>query len=529
MKVFVLGLDGATFDLIDPLVEEGILPNFAKIYRTGARGPLQTIFPPVTGPAWLALASGLNPGKTGVYDYVNRRKPETNDLIPLSSAYYKDVAIWDILGAESHKIGVFNYPGLSPTPKVNGFSVSGIGAYKEEALAHPTSLEPVLHDITGGYEINLNLKSAKYKRNIHLFIDDVNRVITKQWNALKYLMAKKKSQSFFAVFHFTDWIQHLIWKYLDPLHPLHDQAAAPSVQSKFREIWKRIDGIIGELLTLIQDATLFIISDHGFGPLDSAFYPNTWLEEKGWLQRKGSTWRSIGAEAIRPLSENFDNRYLNAIVRRIRSRVLKNPNTMDRIDLDRSLAYSPEHAGMFGCINLTERGRKTPGFLEKMTKELQALPNTVRGLDRIDIMSPEELYSGPYVNLAPDLLFVVNEYRTSVEINFARATYLDRPSQPLRTGGHRNNGIFMATGTHIIPSTLESASVLDLAPTVLAMFDMPLPATLDGRVLVDCLEPDFRDTLNIRAGDDESIRSGPVEEKGNMDEMRKTLEALGYM
>jgi predicted AlkP superfamily phosphohydrolase/phosphomutase len=529
MKIFVLGLDGATFDLIDPMVKEGILPNIASIYQTGARSQLQTIFPPVTGPAWLALASGLNPGKTGVFDYVNRRAPETNDLIPLSSAYYSDVAMWDILGAKGYKVGVFNYPGLSPTPKVNGFSVSGIGAYKDEALTHPSSLEPELQDITGGYEINLNLKSAKYRRNIHLFIHDVNRVIFKQWKTLKYLITTKEWDFFFGAFHFTDWVQHLLWHHLDPLHPLHDPGSAPSVQHKFKEIWKRIDVIIGELLSLIGDATLFIISDHGFGPLDSAFYPNTWLEEQGWLKRKATDWRALGSKLILPLSENFDNRYLNAVLRRIRSRVLNNPNTMDRIDLDQSLAYSPEHAGMFGCINLTDRGRQTPGFLEKMTMELQRLAGRIRGLERIDIMAPDDLYSGPYVKLAPDLLFVVNEYRSSVEINFARASYVDRPSQPLRTGGHRSNGIFMAAGKHVIPTSLELASVLDLAPTVLAMYNIPLPAALDGRVLVDCLDPEFVESLNIRHLDADATRSEPVEEKGNLDEMRKTLEALGYM
>ena len=125
MKVFILGLDGATFDCLNPLMEEGVIPNIKELCDNWASGPLQTIFPPVTAPAWLALATGLNPGKTGVFDYINKKSPEGYKMVPISSAYYEKRAIWDLLGKKKYNVGIFNYPTLSPPPKVNGFQSVG--------------------------------------------------------------------------------------------------------------------------------------------------------------------------------------------------------------------------------------------------------------------------------------------------------------------------------------------------------------------------------------------------------------------
>ena len=72
MKLLIVGIDGATFDCLNPLMDEGVIPNIKEMCAQWTSGPLHTIFPPVTAPAWLALATGLNPGKTGVFDYINK-------------------------------------------------------------------------------------------------------------------------------------------------------------------------------------------------------------------------------------------------------------------------------------------------------------------------------------------------------------------------------------------------------------------------------------------------------------------------
>lgn len=529
MKLFVLGLDGATFDCLNPLMEEGIIPNIKELCTHGAWGPLQTVFPPVTAPAWLALATGLNPGKTGVFDYINRKTAGGNEMVPVSSAYYQDKAVWDLLGRSNFKVGIFNYPTLSPPPKVNGFVVSGMGGYRKAPLSFPEELEKELNKLTGGYEFRLNLRNNKYRKDVNLFFEDVNRVITKQASALKYLVTQKEWDFFFAVFHFTDWMQHLLWKHIDDNHLLYDRILSPRIKARFKNTWTRIDEIIGELLGLIGDTSFMIVSDHGAGPIDSAFYPNTWLEQKGLLKKNHLGWRGLLAEKLKPLSADIDNKYLSAGLHILKTRILKSRGTMDLIDLENSLAYSPEHAGMFGCISLTQKGKGIDGIKEDLIHELKNLPKNLDRINEVEIYLPEQIYSGPYVNLAPDVLFVINGYRSTVEIDFTKSSFVPSPSIEMRTGSHRPQGVFMAKGDNFKNVRLKNVSVLDIAPTILALYDVEIPAQIDGKVITECIRPEVLKSMRIRRSQEIFDDKRQIEENGDLEEMKRTLESMGYM
>jgi len=529
LKVFVLGLDGATFECLTPLMEQDVIPNIKEICSNWASGPLRTIFPPVTGPAWLSLATGLNPGKTGVFDYINRKSSKGLEMAPVSSAYYENRAIWDYLGKQGYKVGIYNYPTLSPPPGVNGFVVCGMGGYKKEHLCFPEELEQELNEVTNGYEVRLNLRSGRYKRNVDLFFEDLNRIITKQAKALKYLIEKKEWDFFFGVFSFTDWMQHLLWRHIDDTHPLYDHKRSPNVKTKFHDTWRRIDEIIGDLFHSLTDTRYIIVSDHGAGPIDSAFYPNTWLRKKGWLKRKRLGWRSVLAQRMTPLSADIDNKYFNKLINVFKTKILKNNGTMDLIDLENSLAYSPEHAGMFGCINLTQRGREISGFKERLVDELNHLTESLDGVYGVEIYLPELIYSGPYVDLAPDILFTINKYRASVEIDLTKEAFVYSPSLEMRTGGHRMEGVFIAKGDIFRNVQLQNISILDIAPTIMALYNMEIPSQMDGRVITECIRPELLSSMNIRKSKEIYEEKQTVKEKGDLEEMKKMLKSLGYI
>jgi predicted AlkP superfamily phosphohydrolase/phosphomutase len=530
VKAFVLGLDGTTFDVLDPLAEEGVIPNIKRLCSEGAWGRLRTIFPPVTAPAWLALGTGLNPGKTGVFDYLNRRLPDDDHMVPVSSAYYEGRAIWNHLNRDGRKVIIFNYPTLSPPPAVTGFAVSGIGGYSRENLCFPASLEDELNRITGGYEVKLNLRSPIYKKNLDRLFEDVNRIMTKQAAALRFLVKQKEWDFCFAVFSFTDWMQHVLWKYIDKAHPLYDPETSQPVRRRFMDTWRRIDAVIGELVDLLpKDVNFMIVSDHGAGPVDSVFYPNIWLEKKGWLRKRNLGWKKVFVEKIKLFSEGSDNKYYNAMLHILRTRVLKIWGTMDLIDREMSLAYSPEHNTMFGCINLTERGKALDGFKERLMKELAALPESIEGINQIEVSLPEEIYSGPHVNLAPDIFFIINAYKSTIEIDFANEPFVSAPSIANRTGGHQPEGVFIAKGNGVRHARLENISVLDIVPTLLALYGIEIPADIDGRVITESIKPEVLGSLKIRRGQKASNSEPRVDEKGDLEEMKKMLKSLGYM
>ena len=532
MRVFILGLDGATFTQLDPMMEAGILPNIKEICDSYVSGPSQTIMPPVTAPAWLSIATGLNPGKTGVFDYISRVSSESESMAPISSKYYEGKAIWNILNKNGLKTGIFNYPTLSPAPEVDGFVVGGIGSDKYRKLCYPESLADELHRICADYEVLLNLRSPKYRKDINLFFQDIGKVLENQALMLMHLVQNKEWDFFFAVFSITDWIQHVLWKDIDENHPLYDKVKSPSIKGKYFEIWRRVDEIIGELLNIFpDDINFFIVSDHGLGPLTSVFYPNPWLERKGWLRRKrGIGVRKFITEKLKSFSESFDNKYSNALVYRVKRKVLKIESAIDFIDLEKSLAYSPEHNTMYGCINLTAKGRKTADFKRKLIEEVRHLPDEFEGIKSVDIMLPEEIYKGPYVELSPDIFFSINDYQSTVEIAFDKKIFLESPSLIMRTGSHRLDGVFMARG-NMFQKVKIKTSILDIAPTILAIYGIEIPNRMDGRVLTECIDASALKSMNIRIGKGKEISDDQqrLKEGDDLEEMKRMLKSLGYM
>jgi len=531
VKVFILGLDGATFDILNPLMRDNVIPNITELCSNGTSAPLRTIFPPVTAPAWLALASGLNPGKTGIFDYINKIRTESNTFAPISSSYYKERAVWDYLGNQGYKVGIFNYPTLWPPPHVNGFAVSGMGG-KSGNMCYPPELEAELHEATSGYESKLNLRNPKYKRDIDLFFEDINRIIKKQASALQYLVQSKTWDFFFAVFSFTDWMGHVLWKDIDEKHSLYDSMKSPRVKNRFKETWRNIDEVIGTLLSALPHNTNFIsVSDHGMGPLESVFFPNTWLERKGWLKRRRLGWKKLFVENMTLFSEGSDNKYFNWLVRFLRNKLLKIKGTIDLIDFDHSFAYSPEHNTMFGCINLTKTGKSANGFKDLLIEAIKALPKTVKGVEQVDIFLPEEIYSGQFVNLSPDILFIVNDYKCTVEIDLHKKEFRTSPSLLMRTGGHQPDGIFIASGSVFNKMKIPQASVLDICPTVLSLYDLDIPSQIDGRVITEAIKPEVLDTLklNIRPSRETSVQQTDEMGEENLEDMKKLLKSLGYM
>lgn len=531
MKVFILGLDGATFDQLDLLMREGFLPHIKKIQDNYARGQLQTIVPPVTGPAWLALATGLNPGKTGVYDYINRRQSDSYEMTPVSSRDYQDRAIWNILNKKGYKIGIFNYPTLLPAPQVDGFVVGGMGAHwGDEEMCYPRELNQEIRQIAPDYQVLLNLRNKKYRKNIDLFFRDIDRVLDNQVAVLHYLIQNKPWDFFFAVLSVTDWVQHVVWKDIDETHPLYNPKKSPFVKSKYQNFWKRIDQVVGDLQQILPPDIIFmIVSDHGFGPLKSVFYPNSWLQKKGWLKRKkGIGLKSFLGNQLSVFSESFDNKYTNALVHRLRNKVFKIGSAIDLIDLENSFAYSPEHNTMFGCINLTHQGKSIPEFKEQLLDAIRNLPNEIKEIYSVEIILPEQAYSGDRVSLSPDIFFIINGYEATVEVPFNKKIFLNEPSVLLRTGSHRPHGIFLAKGD-MIKNIRVNMSILDIAPTVLALYQTDLPANLDGKVLTPILKSHLVDTLKIKFSSDIKEEKAKETTTEELDKMKQMLRSLGYL
>ncbi|MFQ6089033.1 MAG: alkaline phosphatase family protein [Candidatus Methanofastidiosia archaeon] len=188
-RTLIIGLDGATWDILMPLIEKNKLPTFKKLLENGVHGPLESTIPPVTGPSWLSFATGKNPGKTGIYDFLNRNDIDLR-LKPVSSKSYQGQSIWDYLTINDYKVGVVAYPNLYPPYPTNNFMISGIGAPLGGNITYPKKLREEIDDVSKGYELVISYHNVKYN-NMELFIRDVNRLIDKQFKIALHLLETK--------------------------------------------------------------------------------------------------------------------------------------------------------------------------------------------------------------------------------------------------------------------------------------------------------------------------------------------------
>lgn len=500
MKVLVIGLDGATWDVIKPLVEEGKLPTFKKLMDEGVWGYLESTVPPVTGPSWVSFATGMNPGKTGVFDFLVHKEGSVT-LQPINSGTIRGKAFWDALSSQGHKVGILNFPMLYPPYKINGFIVSGIGASESDDITFPKELKSEIDRVAGGYEIAVSYHNEKYNDE-GLFLRDLERVLDKRAKVLYHLLKEKDWDLFLVVFSCTDWLQHLMWKHLDPSKPSHNSPRSKKYRLRFVTVWQKIDRILDNLSTLYDDVNMMVVSDHGFGPQQGCFYVNTWLEKQGFLVRR----RNVTVDA-RMRSRDFLIRTLllpllsaRPVKRTPLQRILKKfdrkVTVKDQIDFEKSTAFALGHTIPFGAIYLNVEGREPHGLIKKgeqydqiRTEICGKLANIGRELNRnlkVTLFDPKKAYSGDRISLAPDIIFTINDWKCVVIKSFADEVFTDSPYSNRHTGSHRMRGIFLSRGPDVRKGKIvEGARIYDIAPTILHMLSSKTPSELDGRVLTE--------------------------------------------
>jgi predicted AlkP superfamily phosphohydrolase/phosphomutase len=536
-KLLAIGLDGATFTILEPLIEAGKLPVLGRLREQGSWGTLESTFPPKTIPAWPVMATGKNPGKLGLFHFLNKANPSTVDeFVAFNSSMIEGETFWDYLGEAGRKVGVVNFPLLYPPYPVNGFMVSGLGASESNEITYPTSLREELDATTGGYEIRVPYADPIYSDNEELLIHDLTRVLNKRTEAVKYVMRNREWDVLFAIFSVTDWAQHYFWKHVDPTHCLYDGEKSPPLREAFEGFWTAVDHAVGEIVQQLDDeATVLVISDHGFGPVDQQFRVNAWLKRRGYLVESSNQDNVHKLKrAAFPLLEDIGGRIvkrcpqLNSLARRVGKRL--SPSTMAQIDLERSDAFMPKQFSNIGTIYITHP-RGTSEYLRAKTgiaKGLKALSENLPV--SVKVYNPEDLYWGQKATLAPDVLFTINDFRCGMDPALSGPLFETNPMSENKTGMHRMEGILIAQGPNVAPGQIECARLIDIAPTILYLLGCPLPRDMDGDVLYDLFTSDF-----VRGQKAEYAENGErtQEAQGLSGEdealLRSRLEELGYL
>jgi len=555
-RVLVIGLDGATFTILQPLMERGRLPRLAEMQQKGSWGPLLSTIPPITAPAWASFMTGVNPAQHGIFNFFKRDPSgyayeETADFV--HAGLIRHPTLWDILSCADKRMGVVNVPLTYPPRPVNGFMITGM-------LTPPSApcftYPPELSERLEGYQIDLDY--TRTEKGFKLegrpgedeLLQGVNELLDHRAEHCLRLMVAEEWDCFAVVFVGTDRLFHDLWHYLDPGCPAHSGARGEVMRQAVETYLQRLDAVVGQLRAAAgPQATTVVMSDHGFGPApDKRVNLNDWLVELGLLHVTKGGRSLLQAEfwatrlgMRRPAIKRILERWVPLHLLR-RAGTDKRGRREVPAAWSRTRAYAVQMFNHICGIEINLRGRKRQGIVDPgpeyeqlrdlLLSELMKLRDPETGVHLVQAAHRrEELFNGPYCDQAPDVIVELDPRYAGLAPLGNRRLVTSRNLR--RQGDHRREGIFLAQGPDVVPGAISPPlAITDLAPTILYMLGVPVPHEMDGRVLTEIFEPDFvasrpilyaEATLTMAVGKDEAYS---VEE---MAEISDRLRDLGYL
>jgi len=488
-KVLIIGLDGATWDLIKPWAEEGELPTFKKLMGNGTWGTLESTIPPWTIPAWESMSTGKNPQKLGFATFMAK---DGYKFIPHVFKHKRQKMIWDFLSGGGYKVVIANLPNVYSTQKINGCMVSGWLCIDKSSLAYPSNLIDELNEYCDGYELDIfdvNFEEGRItdgpKDNEYL--KRCEGLLKKHFLAFNYLLQKCRWDFGFIVFVTPDRVQHKYWN-----------------DKILLEHYKKIDAKLKELLDAIdEEAIVFLVSDHGFGPVKYTLNINKILIKEDYLKLKGNKKRAmfnllalIKKIGLLPIAKVFINLLPVNIAKRLKEKASSIGFEEMNVDWDNTKAFA---YGVFGDIYLNVKGRAPNGIVEpsRYDKIREEIVKKIKNIEykgkklNIQIFKKEEVYPNAALDDdLPDLVILpTDEGVQAINPNIGNGRIITE-SKNIH-GNHMLYGIFLAYGPSIKKGCkIENAKIYDITPTILHIFGLPIPKDMDGRVLMEIFEPD---------------------------------------
>lgn len=437
-RVLVLGLDGVGLEFAHNLASQGVMPNLGSILAQGAVSPMLTTLPAVSTVAWATYATGQNPGRHGVYGFVDREPNPFRVHIP-DARDLKVPTLWDIIGRAGHRVGVMNLPLTYPPKGVDGFMISCFLSPELGKATYPVELAPRLMELD--YRIDVDTSLAH--DDTTAFLADLDETMSRRFVTAFKLMQSEPWDFFHLHIMATDRINHFLLP--------ESQEGEDGLSGDFLNFYRKLDSYVGELGHLLpDDCQLIIVSDHGFTRTKANLYLNYWLEENGYLL--------FGRGKKELLNLHPESRAYSLIPGRIYL----------------NLKGREEHGSV-------ERGKPYEELREELIHRLSGLTHPDTGEPLISkVHRREDLYSGGQLNRAADLI-VEALPGFDLKANLGGPGLMGPPDLP---GMHTTDGAFVCFKDIKALADEDPVSLLDLAPTILQLLDVAAPASMEGRPLL---------------------------------------------
>lgn len=517
-KVVLIGLDGVDFGLIEPWINRGGLPNIETILSDGAKAKLKTCPPSWTIPNWNVITTGKTPGTLGVYDFMSHERA-TRTSQPYFVKRGGGTPLWRYIEQGGGKSCIANLPNLHAPSEMEGVSLVGWLPSNDNTRTYPPSLQAEIDELVDGYKLDVksvNIEEGQVSSDWDSedeFLAELFSLTEDRIKVFDYLFELDDWDFFMPVFTGTDRINHALWEEEDHL----------------QKYYARIDEWIGSLLEQIDDGTVIgLVSDHGFAGHDRTLYLNEWFERNGFLAKKGGEGK-MGTRFISRLINNGRHHLptsLKAVIpdalRDALTSVAETSFKDANIDWENTTAYC---TSVSGTIYIDDHSESESEMVEQIAESLKrALCDQGLETGEFRIYRTSEVYESTEAD-APELIVEFDHVDINTSFREGQDDWLIR--RPIH-GNHQRTGLLAFYGDGIENGEFGTASVTDVAPTVLYQLEAPIPTDLDGDIL-------FNFVNNERSEESiEELSVKPIEVSAEMsttdeDEVEERLESLGYL
>jgi predicted AlkP superfamily phosphohydrolase/phosphomutase len=502
-RLVVLGWDSATFDIVDPMIAAGRLPHLKELIERGTRAPLRSVWPPMTDCAWTSAFTGRNPGKHGIFGSWYRA-PGKYACRYFSSRDRRSPAAWETTDGIRHL--VWNVPMTFPATKLEGAMVAGYGAPPGARFCEPPSLQD---ELARRWPLEDLVDRAPHG-SLEAFRDDLIRGLEAQAEAIPWAAEETGADAVYVVWPQVDRAQHFFWQFRDTDHPL-----AGAVE----DVYEAMDRATGDIVAAFPDADFLVVSDHGAGPLKGDVNVGAWLSREGRAVAgaSGGSKASDIAWALPPAVRRIGRRFAPGMARRAMSSRLA--GQLGSFDWSKTQAFLGFHSDVW--LNLEgreEQGCVAPEDADEVLDEIAAGLLAVRD-PRTDepvfaaAHKRDEIFHGPHSDMAPDL--ILDSWSAGYRVAPARAAEGEIVIPPAALAGvevawssdHRPVGIFVGAGPRMAHGSAGEMSLMDVAPTCLALLGQPVPGDMDGHVASDAISTAFLAENPVRTSGETGERS----------------------
>jgi predicted AlkP superfamily phosphohydrolase/phosphomutase len=343
-------------------------------------------------------------------------------------------------------------------------------------MSYPDSFSGELFERLGHYR-TLGWAEATWPLNEgrmdeRTFMEDLYKAFDDRAQVILSRIDARNWDLLVGVIESTDRVQHMMWRFMDPEHPMYDAALAARFGDAIERVYRRCDEFVGEVLEHLEPGTaLVIVSDHGFHSYRKSVNLNTWLVQQGYMAVQGQ----------QPGEKKLDDLFGGG-------------EFWENVDWSRTRAY----AMGIGQIYFNLRGREAHGIVspgaeatqlaDELSKKLLTLADPEDGARIVrNVYKRDDIYTGEYLHNASELQVGMEDgYRVSWQTTLGGSPQgIVYPNERKWSGDHGGYDFETTAGVLIANRRLTrpDASIMDIAPTVLKFFGLPIPGDIDGKAL----------------------------------------------